>query len=104
MKIKGKPNDLYFKSSQYGCNFHIGSLPSNAIDYDNAIRSNVKILHYGYFDDKLRSTKFKFYSQNDPNSHDQDNYRHIISDKSTFSGPRGFEFRTLPDDMFIKDL
>jgi O-antigen biosynthesis protein len=104
MKIKGQSKDLSFKTSKYGSNFHMGSLPSNTIDYENSIKSNVKILHYGYFDQKLRETKFEFYSKNDPNSEGQDGYKHIISGNGQFSGPHGMEFKTLLDEFTYENL
>lgn len=104
MKVKNQLKELFFKPSEYGGNFHIGSLPSNATDFDDPIRSNVKILHYGYFDQKLRESKFEFYSNNDPNSENQDNYQHIISGKGRFSGPHGIEFKILPPGLFYEKL
>ena len=78
--------------------------PIYTIDYENSIKSNVKILHYGYFDQKLRETKFEFYSKNDPNSEGQDGYKHIISGNGQFSGPHGMEFKTLLDEFTYENL
>ncbi len=104
MSMKNQPENLFFKPSEYGGNFHIGSLPSNAFNCENAIRSNVKILHYGNFDKKLRESKFEFYSKNDSDSIGQDGYQHILSGNGTLSGPRGMEFKLLPEDLCYENL
>ena len=49
-----------------------------------------------------RQKKFKFCNQLDPNSVEQDGYRHLISGKGKHSGPSGMELITLPDFMYRK--
>ena len=69
---------------------------------EKLIRSNVKIFHYGNFDDNIRQQKFKFYNNHDPDSSEQDGYLHMISEKGKHSGSSGMKLITLPNFMCKK--
>jgi len=104
MSMKNQPKKLFFNPSVTNGNHHIDYLPLHKLDFKNTIRSNVKILHYGNFDKKLRESKFKFYSKNNPDSVGKDSYQHIISGNGMLSGPHGMEFKLLPGDLCYKNL
>jgi len=104
IRMKSQPINLQYNDTDYPGNLHCRSIPHNTIGAENYVRSNVKILHYGCYSEKDRQAKFEWYNKMDPNSQEQDNYVHVISDKGRFSGPHGFEFKTLPDGLFIKDV
>lgn len=105
MRINNQLKDPYFKTNKSMLSSNATDfLPSDGIDYENAIKSNVKILHYGFFDIKLREKKFEFFSKNDPNDKVQDNYQHIISGNGKFSGSHGIEFETLPNNLYYENL
>ncbi len=112
MKISPQPADLEFEPTSYDGNAHCPHVPQKAFGSNNSIRSRMKIFHYGYFDEELRQTKFKFLqeTQNDLAKDDTlsidecDGYIHTISGKGKFSGPHGIELRTLPKGKFIKDI
>ena len=99
-KTSNQPENLKIFESNYSGNIHCSSIPNNAIGQKFPIRSNVKILHYGNFDNNLRQKKFKFYNQIDPNNQEQDGYVHIISEKGKHSGSSGMELISLPDFMY----
>ena len=99
LKIDSNSSKLSIKKSNYSGNLHCGSIPINPKLSEKSIRSNVKIFHYGNFDNNTRQTKFEFYNKHDPNSVEQDGYIHMISEKGKHSGPSGIEFITLPDFM-----
>ena len=100
LKIDSDFSKLRIKESNYSGNLHCGSIPIPSKLSDRLIRSNVKILHYGNFDNNLRQKKFKFYNQIDPNNQEQDGYVHIISEKGKHSGSSGMELISLPDFMY----
>ena len=99
LKIDSNSSKLSIKKSNYSGNLHCGSIPISPKLSEKLIRSNVKIFHYGNFDNNTRQKKFKFYNKHDPNIVEQDGYTHIISEKGRHSGPSGIEFITLPDFM-----
>jgi glycosyltransferase involved in cell wall biosynthesis len=104
MSMKNQTKNLFFNSNRHDDDLHIDYLPSNILNSKHIIRSNVKILHYGNFDKKLRESKFKFYLENNPNSISQDDYQYIISGDGMLSGPHGMEFKLLPEDLCYKNL
>ena len=101
-RVSKNQKELRINKTQYGGNAHCAQVPDNIKGFNNTVRSHVKILHYGTFDDNLRQKKFKFCNQLDPNSVEQDGYRHLISGKGKHSGPSGMELITLPDFMYRK--
>ena len=52
---------LRMNETQYGGNAHCSSVPENAKGFNNPIRSDVKVFHYGSFDKNLRKGKYNFY-------------------------------------------
>jgi len=103
-KTSNQPENLKIFDTNYSGNTHASSIPNNAIGQKFPIRSNVKILHYGYFDDHLRQQKFHFYNELTPNNEEQDMYRHIISGDGKHSGPHGMEFKLLPESLCYENL
>ena len=99
LKIDSDSSKLRIKKSNYSGNLHCGSIPISPKLSEKLVRSNVKIFHYGNYDNNTRQKKFKFYNKHDPNSVEQDGYTHMISEKGRHSGPSGIEFITLPDFM-----
>jgi len=104
LKLMDQPSDLIIAETHYPGNAHASGIPSNAIGYDSPVRSNVKILHYGYFDENLRQSKFYFYNELTPDNKEQDNYKHLISGNGIFSGPRGIEIKKLPAGLYYENL
>ena len=102
MKIDSDTQKLRIKESNYSGNLHCGSVPTNTKLSEKSIKSNVKIFHYGNFDDNIRQQKFKFYNNHDPNSLEQDGYLHMISEKGKHSGSSGMKLITLPNFMCKK--
>lgn len=104
IRMKNQPKDLQYDGTRFPGNGHSGQVPQRSIGYNNPVRSRVKIFHYGNYDEDLRQCKYKFNNTLDPNSVVFDGYKHIISGKGKFSGPRGIEFRKLPKGIFIDDI
>lgn len=104
IRMKNQPNDLQYDNTPFPGNAHCPPIPQRAIGYNNPARLGTKILHYGYYDEDLRQRKYKFYTSLDPNNVAFDGYRHTISGEGKFSGPRGIEFKTIPDGMYIPDI
>ena len=103
VSLKNQP-ELIFKNTPYPGNLHCGGIPTNTIGQDNPVPSKVKILHYGNYDQKIREKKFEFYNKIDPNNKLTDEYRHIVSDDSKFSGEEGLIYKFLPDGVFYPNL
>ena len=103
-KTLDQPEDLKVFDTNYPGNAHASSIPNNAIGQEFPIRSSVKILHYGYFDNNLRQKKFDFYNKLTPDNEEQDKYRHIISGSGKHSGPHGMEFNLLPESLCYENL
>ena len=101
-RVGKNQKELRINKTQYSGNAHCEQVPNNIKKFNKMVRSNVKILHYGSFDDNTRQKKFKFCNQLDPNSVEQDGYIHMISGKGRHSGPSGIELITLPDFMYRK--
>jgi len=104
IRMNTQPKDLHFKGNEYPGNAHCPSIPQTSKDFDNPVRSRIKILHYGNYDKNLRNQKYDFNTNLDPNNTTFDGYVHIISDKGKFSGKMGYEFRTLPKGMYISNI
>jgi O-antigen biosynthesis protein len=98
MRMSDQENELYFQETPYPGNSHSTRLPSNCQDWNFPVRSKVKILHYGYYDQDMRKNKFEFYSQLDPHNADFDEYRHILG-KGKFSGEQGIKLDFILNDM-----
>jgi len=105
LKMKNQPEDLHYSETGYVGNGHSPGVPQNCIGQDKPIRSKVKILHYGYFDDELRQNKFKYYTARDADRISKHNefggYKNIISGEGKLSGPHGMEFRYLPEGFYF---
>lgn len=79
-------NNLFeMRFSWYGTKggFHCGSIPREKFLIDGhepaAQRVNLPILHWGYFDERLRQQKFEFYNRVDPNNDFEGRYLHVIA-------------------------
>ena len=104
LRMKPQPTDLHFDTMPYPGNMHCTQIPQKSIGFDTPFQSKVIFLHYGYYDENLRQTKFKFYTKKDPNNISFDGYKHIISDDSVLAGPHGMEFNILPEGMYIQNI
>ena len=67
--------------SKYICtpfpgNLHCTNVPATLIW--GALSSEIRIMHWGYFDRELRLRKYKHYNNIDPNNLIEDCYRHVI--------------------------
>lgn len=104
IRMKDQPKDLHFESTGFGHNGHCPGIPQNSSGWNESVRSKIKILHYGYYDEELRQRKYKYYTTYEPDSKIFDGYTHIIGKNNKFSGPNGLEFRTIPDGLYINDI
>jgi len=96
-RLKDQPKNLKIYDSAFPGNLHCGSLPSNLIEQNQIVKSKIKILHYGYYDEEIRRKKYDFYTKLDPNNVDFDGYKHIFSGNSKLAGPNGMEFKIIPE-------
>ena len=96
-RLKNQPEDLQFARTKFPGNAHCAAFPDNLTGGTQSVRSKVKILHYGYYDEELRKKKYNFLNKLDPNNTEFDGYRHIFSEESKFSGPNGMEFRLISE-------
>ena len=96
-RLKDQPENLQFGGTDFPGNAHCAAVPNNLVGINQSVRSKVKILHYGYYDEKLRRKKYDFYSELDPNNVDFDGYKHIFSGHSKFSGSNGMEFKLISE-------
>jgi hypothetical protein len=99
-KVNNQKNLKYF-STKFPYNMHCSRIPGNFNNLNSVSRSRVKILHYGYYDQKLKQTKYDLYNKLDPNATEFYNYEHIIHPEK-FSIPNDFEY--LPKDRYIEDI
>ena len=90
---------LRMNETQYGGNAHCSSVPENVKGFNNPIRSDVKVFHYGSFDKNLRQQKYKRVSKIDPDNTVTHGYIHMIDAKGPLSGKHGFEFKTIPTNL-----
>ena len=96
-RLKDQPKNLQFGGTDFPGNAHCAAFPNNLIGKNQPVRSKIKILHYGYYDEELRKRKYDFLTKLDPNNIDFDGYKHIHSGNSKFAGPDGMEFRSIPE-------
>ena len=66
------------------------------------INSNVKILHYGFYDKELRNWKYSWAESHNVTNSEQDINMYLISGKGPRSGPNGMEFKKLPKDVVVE--
>ena len=97
-RLKDQPQDLKIHDSPYPGNFHCGSIPTNTIGIENAVRSNAKIFHCASFDESLREEKYKWYVSRDPDNPLTDNYQHMLGAKGRFSGST-LKFKKIPSTL-----
>lgn len=102
IRMKNQPKDLQYEGTPFPNNLHPSHIPQRSVGFNQPVRSRVKILHYGYYNEALRQRKYKFYISLDPNNTVFDAYKHTISGEGKLSGPNGMEFRTLPEGMYYK--
>lgn len=102
-RLKDQPKNLKIFDSAFPGNLHCGSIPNNTLDVETPVKSNVKILHMGKFEQSLRQKKYEWYTQTDPDNNLTDNYQHLINSKGRFSGKQGFEFENIPNE-FLDNL
>lgn len=100
MRITEQNKKLRHKRIHSERTHHAGLLPD---DVSSPVLSQVKILHYGNYDQKLRNEKYEFWNKLDPNNSYYDGYKHIKSADTKFSGKK-IELETLHDGMFVKDI
>ena len=96
-RLKDQPKNLQFAGTDFPGNSHCSAFPDNLVGKNDVVRSKVKFLHYGYYDEELRRRKYDFLQKLDPNSITFDGYKHILSGNSKLTGSRGFEFRTITE-------
>jgi len=98
IRINDYTRNLEFEESGYPGNAH--SLHSPPTKYV-PVRSDVKILHYGYYDKNTRMNKFNYFHEVDPGGSDFNGYKSLISgdlDESVL------EFKILPEGKFLKNI
>lgn len=103
-RLKNQPKDLKYEGTPFPKNLHSPHIPQKTVGFHNPVKSRVKILHYGYYDENLRHSKYDSYVSMDPYNTIFDAYKHTISSEGKLSGPRGMEFKTIPDGMYISDI
>jgi len=99
LRLRDQSDELFFHDPKLSKVAHGTRLPDNSIGLTNSIRSKVKILHYGYYDEPLRMKNYNFYLSNDDLSERFDNYQHTISGKGKFSGKNGIRTKLLPKSL-----
>jgi glycosyltransferase involved in cell wall biosynthesis len=76
--------------------FHCGSIPNSdfrprALEPKRVV-CDLPIVHFGYFDAKMRQEKWEFYNRIDPNNEFEGRYMHIIGEPNQHApGPVAFE-------------
>jgi glycosyltransferase involved in cell wall biosynthesis len=65
-----------FRETEFGGNFHCGSVPGVFTRYH--MRSGARIWHYGYMLKEDRIRKYHWYNKMDPNNAVEDGYRHMV--------------------------
>ncbi len=96
-RLKEQPENLQFGRTDFPGNAHCAAFPNNLIGKNQTVKSKIKVLHYGYYDEELRRKKYDFLTKLDPNNIDFDGYKHIFSGNSKFAGPNGMEFKIIPE-------
>lgn len=72
-------NELTFRPTGHGGNFHCGSVPSNLAGKSRAI--DVKVKHYGYLWKEQREKKKKWYEELDPAAAHKGYYDHLTEEE-----------------------
>jgi len=67
--------DARFRSTGNGGNFHCGNVPYGI---GPTLRSEIRLLHYGYMERADRVRKYEWYNRQDPNNYSEDLYRHMV--------------------------
>lgn len=98
LRMSKQKSDLHFDATSAPGNAHCPAVPQNSIGWASSIRSNVKILHYGYYDKDLRQEKYEFINQLDPNNVEFGGYEHILN-KEKDESELGIELKTLPTEL-----
>ena len=99
-KVKGQ-NNLHYLPTKFPYNMHCPRIPDNYDGLNSVSRSRVKILHYGYYDQKLKQSKYELYTKLDPNATEFYKYEHIIHPEK-FSIPDDFAY--LPKGSYVEDI
>jgi glycosyltransferase involved in cell wall biosynthesis len=97
-RLKDQPSDLKINESPYPGNFHCGSIPTNTVGMESAVRSNAKIFHCASFNESLRNKKYQWYITRDPDNPLTDNYQHMLGAKGKFSGST-LKLKTIPSAL-----
>jgi hypothetical protein len=97
----GNQKNLHFLPTKFPHNMHCSKIPDNFNNKNNISLSRMKILHYGYYNQKLKQTKFDLYNELDPDATDFYNYEHLINPEK-FSIPDDFAY--LSEGNYIKDI
>lgn len=71
-------------------NLHCTNVPYSLIEH--SVITDIRLLHWGYFDSQLRAKKHEYYNRVDPLNEREDFYRHII---------QGDPFGPLPSDRLL---
>jgi len=103
-KMKSQPHDLHYKNSIFRGNLHCNSIPDNTIGIDKPLSSNVKILHYGYYNKELRTRKYNWAESYKLAISEQDINQYLISGKGPRSGPNGIELQNLPNWLHVGEI
>lgn len=104
IRLSKQPKNLHFEGTIYPGNGHCPHVPQNANGWLTSVSSKMKILHYGNYDNDLRQQKYKFYNTFAPDFNIFDNYLHIVTGKGKWSGPKGMEFKFLPESAYVKNI
>ncbi len=78
-RVKGQDLDkIHFYPTQYGANFHCGSLAQNIVG--ETLRLDIKVKHYGYFFKEQREEKYHWYCGKDPENAKAGYYEHLVDE------------------------
>ena len=99
-KVKDQKN-LHWMPTRFPHNMHCSRIPDNLDGLNSVSRSRVKILHYGYYDKKLRLKKYQFLIELDPGNTEFYGYEHIVHPEK-FSIPD--DFALLPKGKYIENI
>ena len=98
MRINEYTKDLEFEESGYPCNAHSLHIPPTKYV---PVKSDVALLHYGYYDKNTRMKKFNYFHEVDPGGLNFNGYKNLISgdlDESVL------ELKILPEGKFLKNI
>lgn len=100
-RLKNQPKNLHFQNTKYPGNSHSSLTPQNVIGFDTSVRSRIKILHYGGYDEELRLKKYIRYKKLDPENIDFFGYEHLIHPEK-FCGP--LQYAYLPKNSYVENI